>query len=102
LARHLAPQPRQLQIHLPKILISNKQCHALAFDGFSFAGLDPIAHDLLPLTKRAAVGIVPPGANLPKAEAPVMEVRQKLSILNPSRDPCKSGRAVKVMQFSPQ
>jgi hypothetical protein len=66
LARHVAPQSRQLQIHLPKFLISNKQRHALAFGGFSFAGLDTIAHDLLLLKKRAAPGIVQLCANVPK------------------------------------
>jgi hypothetical protein len=104
LARHVAPQSRQLQIYLPKFFISNKQRHALAFGGFSFAGLDPIAHDLLPLTKRAAVGIVPPGA-----KRLVMGWRQKFLNAHPSALPAlivkrrqRRRNPIHFMQFSPQ
>jgi hypothetical protein len=62
--RHPAPLSRQFQIHLLKLLIGDQYRRALAFGGLSFAGLDSIAHDLLLLRKRAAVGIVPSGANL--------------------------------------
>jgi hypothetical protein len=73
--RHPTPLSRQLEIHLLKLLIGDHYRRALAFGGLSFAGLDPIAHDLLLLRKRAAVGIVPSGANLSEIAIRVIKIR---------------------------
>jgi hypothetical protein len=46
-------------------LLSDYPRRMLAFSRFSFAGLDPIVHDLALAEKRAGVRMVPPRANLP-------------------------------------
>jgi len=57
-------------------LLSDYLRRAVALSRFSFAGLDPIVHDLALAEKRAGVRMVPRRANLPKQSLPVWDYKR--------------------------